>query len=114
MSRTDRPDIINLAPAGSYFGALGTEIRAAVFPESRQMSPVARDEMNQALAEIAANDPHSGRAPKTAAAPEKVDHWAAAAEALAEALSAGTPARDEPIRPRRFPVNRQSRAGYAR
>lgn len=71
MSRTDRPDIINLAPAGSYFGALGTEIRAAVFPESRQMSPVARDEMNQALAEIAANDPHSGRAPKTAAAPRR-------------------------------------------
>ncbi|QVL46757.1 MAG: hypothetical protein KFB96_13380 [Thiocapsa sp.] len=116
MSRADRPaNIINIGPPRFYLGGPPEgELRTALYPEQRQMSRAAREELDQALAEIAANEPAGGRARQSTAAPAKADPWAAAMEALSEALSTGTPARDEPMRQPRFPVHRQTRGGSPR
>lgn len=117
MSRPNHPDRIHLAPAGATMGGpAGPSLLDRIDPEPVPMPREQRAELDEAIAQIAANEPKNANQAGPAASGTAGDHLRAM-EALADALSAGRtsgPARDVDMTPPRSRIVRLDRGGVAR
>ncbi|MFB1488407.1 MULTISPECIES: hypothetical protein [unclassified Thiocapsa] len=109
MSRHDHPDHVALAPAGATMGGpAGPELHAAIFPESPPMPREQRAELDEAIAQIAANEGSRDDTPPAARRPaleSQIDTY------LAKHQTAGTH-HDVSLEPPRSRVVRPERGGF--
>ncbi|WP_296700358.1 hypothetical protein [Thiocapsa sp. UBA6158] len=109
--------IIKHRPVALAVGAaIGPEITAGHYPTPRKMSAEQQAEMDEALAQIAANEPHRANQAGPSAS-GTTDAQMRAMEALEKALSSGRtggPARDVDMSAPRSRIVRPDRGGFQR